>query len=94
MGLVLINFDLMYKMLSNQGPGSEKRWSICLALSAVMKLLQAKIIFKYSVKQGSHYELGPALQPCNSEVGNTALQEQPQCQNHQLVLPAPVPRSV
>lgn len=94
MGLALINFDLMYKMLSSQGPGSEKHWSICLALSAAMKLLQVKIIFKYSVKQGSHYELGSALQPCNSEVGNTALREQPQCQNHQLVLPAPAPLSV
>lgn len=54
---MLINFDLMYKMLSNQGPASEKHLSTCLGLSAVMKLLGVKLIFKYFAKQGCHYEL-------------------------------------
>lgn len=53
---MLINFDLMYKMLSSQGPASEKHLSTCLGLSAAMKLLGVKLIFKYFAKQGCHYE--------------------------------------
>lgn len=54
---MLINLDFMYKMLSNQGPPSEKRFHTCLNPSAAVKLVGVKLIFNYFAKQGCHCEL-------------------------------------
>lgn len=44
---MLINFDVMYKILSNQGPTSEKHLSTWLSLTTAVKLIKVKLIFKY-----------------------------------------------
>lgn len=58
---MLINSDLMYKMLSSQGPASEKHLSMCLSISAAMRLVGVKLILQYFAKERLHCELKAAL---------------------------------